>query len=159
LERIFHYDFVPYEECTHVVIINFDELITICRVEEGEVYLNEVDVKTCKTFVNRYLRYYIDDKRVAKAQLFDFQGRIRRITTAKDRGLTQRQVEELRKCYGKGAMEIEKPHWYVILIKEMLRPLYLFLFFSVALWFYELYNIYASIILGTSVFAIGISVY
>ena len=40
----------------------------------------------------------------------------------------------------------------------MVRPLYMFLFFSVALWFYEEYVIYASIILGTSLFAITITV-
>ena len=41
----------------------------------------------------------------------------------------------------------------------MIRPLYLFLFFSVALWFYEEYQIYASIILATSLVAIFITVY
>ena len=41
----------------------------------------------------------------------------------------------------------------------MIRPLYLFLFFSVGLWYYEIYYIYASIILGTSLIAIFITVY
>lgn len=41
----------------------------------------------------------------------------------------------------------------------MIRPLYLFLFFSVALWMYEEYIIYASIILGTSLIAIFLTVY
>lgn len=56
-------------------------------------------------------------------------------------------------------MEIDRPSWYVILGKEIIRPLYLFLFFSTALWFYQNYRIYASIILGTSFIAIAISVY
>jgi cation-transporting ATPase 13A3/4/5 len=41
-----------------------------------------------------------------------------------------------------------------LLVRELLRPLYLFLLFSVGLWFYEKYFYYAGIILFTSSVAI-----
>jgi magnesium-transporting ATPase (P-type) len=41
----------------------------------------------------------------------------------------------------------------------VIRPLYIFLFFSTSLWFYEVYYIYAVIILVTCLSAIGITVY
>lgn len=118
-----------------MVIENFDETLTFCKIEEDDVFFDDTDVKQYKVFLNRYLRYYINDKLVAQAQLFDYNGRIKRITTTKEKGLNERQVEDLRRSYGKGAMEIERPHWYIILVKEATRPLYLFLFFSVALWY------------------------
>jgi cation-transporting ATPase 13A3/4/5 len=51
-------------------------------------------------------------------------------------------------------MVIRQPSALELLIKELLRPLYLFLFFSVGLWFYEMYYYYAGIILFTSSVAI-----
>lgn len=66
-----------------MVIVNFDDTITICEIVEDDVYFDEVEVKRCPVFINRYLRYYINEKRVAQAQLFNFQGRINRITKSK----------------------------------------------------------------------------
>lgn len=37
--------------------------------------------------------------------------------------------------------------------------MYLFLFYSVSLWYYELYYIYATIVLATTIIAIAITVY
>jgi hypothetical protein len=159
LKRIFYYDFVPYAESTHVAIINFDEVMTICKIEEEEIHFSEENSQRMKVFTNRYLKFVINEG-VAEALVFDGKSRIMRITSSKDvNGLNDSEVSKLRNCYGQGAMEIERPTWYFILLNEMIRPLYLFLFFSVALWFYELYNIYASIILGTSLIAIGLTVY
>jgi cation-transporting ATPase 13A2 len=41
----------------------------------------------------------------------------------------------------------------------LVRPLYLFLFFSVALWFSQMYYYFAGIILFTSIVAIGVNLY
>lgn len=55
--------------------------------------------------------------------------------------------------YGPGAMQIEKPTCVTILVKEILRPLYLFLLFSVSYWtFYQRYYYFA----GTLFFISGI---
>jgi cation-transporting P-type ATPase 13A2 len=51
-------------------------------------------------------------------------------------------------------MVIRQPSALELLVRELLRPLYLFLFFSVALWLYEEYYYYAGIILFTSSVAI-----
>lgn len=44
-------------------------------------------------------------------------------------------------------------------MKELVRPLYLFLFFSTSLWIYEEYYIYTFIVLATALFAIAVTVY
>ena len=49
--------------------------------------------------------------------------------------------------------------WYELLIKEVFRPLYMFLFFSTSLWIYEEYYVYTFIVLATCLVAIGITVY
>lgn len=47
----------------------------------------------------------------------------------------------------------------VLLVREVLQPFYLFILYSVILWFYEVYIYYASIICATSIVSIGINLY
>ena len=60
----------------------------------------------------------------------------------------------MRSSYGLGTMVIEQPTKVQILVKEITRPLYMFVFFSVALWLYQKYYYYAGIILLTTIVAI-----
>lgn len=108
---------MDFEEATHLIIINFDYQITICEILEEDVYFDEIEFKKCQVFVNRYLRYFINEKRVAQAQLFAYDNRLNRIMNIKEKGLNSTQVDKLRKCYGKGAMEIDRPSWYIILVR------------------------------------------
>lgn len=91
-------------------------------------------------------------------QLFDSAARMARVVRGDRQGLSDNQVEKLRESYGKGTMEIDQVQWYEILGKELLRPLYLFLFFSTSLWIYEEYEVYSFIVLGTCCLAIAATV-
>ena len=71
-------------------------------------------------------------------------------------GLRGDEAEEMLKSFGPGAMILpEQPIW-ILFVKEVMRPLYLFIIFSTTLWFYQLYVYYAGIIVFTA--AIGIIV-
>ena len=62
----------------------------------------------------------------------------------------------MQKSFGPGAMILpEQPVW-LLFVKQIMRPLYLFIVFSTTLWFYQLYIYYAAIIVFTA--AIGIVV-
>ena len=63
-------------------IINYDEEITICELFEENVFFDETNAKKCHYFVNRYMRYVIDEKKVVRTQLFDTKARLHRITTS-----------------------------------------------------------------------------
>ena len=56
-------------------------------------------------------------------------------------------------------MVIERPNIFVLFAREVFRPLYLFIVFSVSLWYYEKYIYYASVIAGTSILSIAINLY
>ncbi len=56
-------------------------------------------------------------------------------------------------------MEIDRPNILVLFAREVFRPLYLFIVFSVTLWLYEEYTYYACVIFGTSAISIGINLY
>ena len=48
------------------------------------------------------------------------------------------------------------PIW-LLFVKEIMRPLYLFIVFSTTLWFYELYYYYSAIIVLTASIGIGVN--
>lgn len=56
-------------------------------------------------------------------------------------------------------MELPRPSCPVLFVREVLQPFYLFIVYSVILWYYENYIYYASIILLTSVVSIAINLY
>lgn len=51
-------------------------------------------------------------------------------------------------------MQIERPTIGILFLREVVRPLYFFILFSIILWLHEYYYIYCTIIFLTS--AIGI---
>lgn len=56
-------------------------------------------------------------------------------------------------------MVIDRPNIFVLFVREVFRPLYLFIVFSVSLWTYEMYYYYAGVIFVTSAISIGINLY
>lgn len=56
-------------------------------------------------------------------------------------------------------MIIERPNILVLFGREVFRPLYLFIVFSISLWTYEEYYYYAGVIFVTSAVSIGINLY
>ncbi len=60
----------------------------------------------------------------------------------------------LIESYGPGVMIIDMPSVPMLFFQEVMRPLYLFILFSVGLWIYEKYYYYSGVIFVTA--AIGI---
>jgi hypothetical protein len=56
-------------------------------------------------------------------------------------------------------MELPRPSCAILAVREVLQPFYIFILYSVILWYCELYIYYASIILATSLTSIGINLY
>lgn len=90
-------------------------------------------------FVNRYMTYIVDDNKVVRVSMFQYRERIASIfkSDKPEKGLTQCQAFELKNTYGPGTMAIERPHCVDITVNEVLRPLYLFLIFSVSYWTWD----------------------
>ena len=84
---------------------------------EDTVFLSESEHIKCPIFTNRYMKYTIADGKSVRAQLFDSKTRARNVMTSEHKGLNAEQVEELRRCYGKGTMIIEQPSALVLLAR------------------------------------------
>jgi hypothetical protein len=162
LERFLYYDYCSLEEATHFYILNYDEQHTIAKKEVGPIYFTDIDSEVCTYFVNRFMKYYYDiHEQVFKAINFNSIPRIRNLLNEKIQvfGYDSETVVGLRECYGNCAMELPRPSCPELFIREVLQPFYLFIIYSVILWYYEKYVYYASIILVTSVVSIGINLY
>lgn len=73
---------------------------------------------------------------VIKAIEFQYRNRLIDIMKKPDQGFVHEEVQKMRACYGIGTMEIEQPNILVLFGREVFRPLYLFIVFSVTLWYY-----------------------
>lgn len=63
------------------------------------------------------MKYTIADGKSVRAQLFDAKKRTRNVMSSEHKGLIASQIEELRRCYGKGTMIIEQPSPLIMLAK------------------------------------------
>ena len=66
-------------------------------------------------------------------------------------------IEDRRQKYGPCVINVPVKGWLELLIIEVLNPFYIFQLFSVALWMWDDYRIYASAILFTSIVSAAIS--
>ena len=108
-------------------------------------------------FKNRYLTYIVNGDTV-EATKFDFVARANELMNhsvpEKKSYFTETDVPNLQQSYGLGVMQIDTPSIPKLFLQEIMRPLYLFIIFSVVLWYNQEYAYYASVIAGTSVVGI-----
>ena len=112
-------------------------------------------------FVNRFLKYYYDTQNNWFTPVtYDYIPRLHQlVNTDKVFGYTAEEVSTLRACYGEGAMVIPTPSCPLLFVREILQPFFIFIIYSVILWFYELYFYYAGMITLTSAVSIGINLW
>ncbi|KAL2098002.1 hypothetical protein ACEWY4_007209 [Coilia grayii] len=74
-------------------------------------------------------------------------------------GLSRPQQEYRKLFFGENEIAVRVPSLFMLLIKEVLNPFYIFQLFSVILWSAEEYYYYAAAIVFMSVISIAISLY
>lgn len=121
------------------------------------VQINEPKHEKYATFEYRLFKYYYDPVRQRflpiRFSLNEFSNY--QIHENYGRGLQDEQVyKEKRSLYGANSTEVPEKPITRILMDEILSPFYLFQIFSCVLWYYDEYQIYASVILGTTVVSI-----
>lgn len=174
------YTKVPIENATDVLVFCQDETFDLMpvQVEKFSIQTNNSIVaspnnnnnhdnnlkfalqekkSTYKTFDYRLFKYYYDPTlkkflpiRFTLQNLTNYQ-----IHEVHGRGLKdENRYEEKKALYGLNSTEVPEKPIMQILIDEILSPFYLFQIFSCILWFYDDYQIYAAVILGTTVVSI-----
>ncbi|CAN9515694.1 unnamed protein product [Ophioblennius macclurei] len=75
------------------------------------------------------------------------------------KGLTPLEQSLRKSLYGANVIDVPVKSYMKLLVEEVLNPFYVFQVFSVILWAFDNYLIYASIIVFISFISIGISLY
>jgi cation-transporting ATPase 13A3/4/5 len=114
-----------------------------------------------KVFQFRLYDYYIDGQMKI---IVGIQNNFHKMTNKQikqefSEGLLNTEIEQLIKQYGENKTEVPKKGIIKILMEEIISPFYIFQFCSCALWFMDDYTLYASVILGTSLIGIIVTLY
>lgn len=113
-------------------------------------------------FVNRYMTYVIDEHGIVRVSMYDYRDRIAQLIRSRkeERGLSDCQAYELKCSYGPGTMMVERPTCSDLTINSILRPLYLFLLFSVSYWTWAIkYFYFAGVLFFISFSGLAINIY
>ena len=73
-------------------------------------------------------------------------------------GLSPREVEEAERQYGLNAIKIQVLPIYRLVFKEVANPFYLFQLYTVVVWMAQEYWDYASLVIVTTLIAVGFAV-
>ena len=110
-------------------------------------------------FEYRYFKYfYLSLKDNFEALSYYIKTTQKNILENFSKGLTSNEVLFMQKIFGKCDIEIEIDSWGKILIDELLDPYYLFLLYSLIIWFCLRSYIYSPIIIGLEAICFFLSV-
>ncbi|KAL4480550.1 hypothetical protein ABPG72_022305 [Tetrahymena utriculariae] len=113
-----------------------------------------------KMFMYRYYRYAFYEE---LNQIMPLSDQVSQFTNKQliyqfEGGLNEGQVVETIKKNGLNQTDIPERSAFRIIIDEILSPFYIFQIFSISLWYFDEYRIYASVILFSSVISICLEV-
>ncbi len=139
LKRFFYFDYVEDpSKASHFWILNYDDQVAIQEKKNFTYYETEDKPLDTIGFKNRYVKYYVDRSGTVKPVLYDVDSKIMQVIKEQQRsgykGISFNTASDLTQCYGVGAMVLEKPSLFNLLIDEVLRPMFLFIIFSIIVW-------------------------
>ena len=113
-----------------------------------------------QTFMFRYERFYLHPERLQWLPVrFPCLLSYRDIHNEFAKGIRQPEIVQARiDLYGRSIIDVPIPPVGSILVNQVLNPFFLFQAFSISLWLYEEYRLYAFIILVMTIFSIAIAV-
>lgn len=137
--RWLYYSFSPMDQATHFFILNYDKKYTIVSKKIGPLALSDRQQINAIYFVNRYLKYYFNPNLYAfQALTFNYIPRLTDYFRQQNSisGYDNQLAYGLHQTYGYCVMELPRPGCFKLLILEVLQPFYLFIVYSVILWYY-----------------------
>lgn len=157
--------------CSHVFVLGDDgkvELIGVevktvppCAFGPGALHpLYAYKVSFTQTFQFRFERYYLHPDRLQWLPIrFPCLISHRDIHNEFAKGIRSPEVVQARmEVYGRSVIDVPVPPVGSILVNEVLNPFFMFQAFSIALWLFEQYRLYAVIILVMTIFSVTVAV-
>lgn len=90
---------------------------------------------------------------------FDVEKKFTELLALADKPLTQKQRDFARVLYGPGEIIVPSANVFLLFIDELLNPFYIFQIFSLGIWYWEAYTLFAIVLSVLSAFSILSSVY
>lgn len=117
-------------------------------------------VASKQTFLFRFERFYLHPERLQWLPVrFPCLLSYRAIHNEFAKGIRQPEIVQARiDLYGRSLIDVPIPPIESILVNEVLNPFFLFQDFSISLWLYEEYRLYAFIILIMTLISVSIAV-
>uniref|UniRef100_A0A915Q6N6 Cation-transporting P-type ATPase N-terminal domain-containing protein n=1 Tax=Setaria digitata TaxID=48799 RepID=A0A915Q6N6_9BILA len=119
------------------------------------------DVSSLRYFTFKKLihLWYPDENQFISIDSLDIDIDFHRFHSMAEKGLNSADVAKRLAVYGKNLISVKFKPLHVLLFREVLSPFYIFQLFSVAVWFSDNYEIYASVIVAMSLFSISMDLY
>ncbi|XP_050530519.1 polyamine-transporting ATPase 13A3-like isoform X2 [Daktulosphaira vitifoliae] len=151
----------PLSTADCILVNDMNNYNNIYEIKTSVIKCMKGEQKVVKHFEHQLLKYIWDDRENVFKLL---QGLDNGTTTLsklldKSHGLTTEEHESQLELFGKNEIVIEVPSYWKLFIVEVLNPFYVFQIFSIGLWFFDEYEIYAVCVLVSSAFSIGTSLY
>jgi len=138
-------------ECNHVIVHGADGSTEIVKITWESTTNSKF-----MCFKYRLFKYYYERNQESfipaqfELDRFTFQ----QLKTEFSQGLTQQAVLDNQRFYEKNLTEVPRQPWYILLVKEVLSPFYIFQVFSFVVWILDAYVSYSIIVFILSGIAI-----
>ena len=90
---------------------------------------------------------------------FDVEKKFTELLALADKPLTQKQRDFARVLYGPGEIIVPSANVFLLFLDELLNPFYIFQIFSLGIWYWEGYTLFAIVLSVLSAFSILSSVW
>ena len=172
LKLAFIYSHVPLSKATFVAIYGTDGAMYIIPLEKrnlpniSESFLfTEYSSNIPRTqvlifFTFKLFKYLynpsLDVFIALKTEISTTYNKVHRLCT---QGLTPQEIDYQRTIHGLCDLQIDVSSFWKLLLLEFTDPFYIFQVFSVILWMFNNYQVYASLIIVTTVISLLVSTY
>ncbi|XP_050438622.1 polyamine-transporting ATPase 13A3-like isoform X2 [Adelges cooleyi] len=151
----------PLSTADCILVNDANDCNKIYEIKTSVIKCFKGEPKTVRHFKHQLLKYIWDDRENVFRLL---QGLDNGTTTLSEllekcHGLTAEEHASQLELFGKNEIIVEVPSYWKLFFVEVLNPFYVFQIFSIGLWFFDDYEIYAVCVLVSSAFSIGTSLY
>ncbi|XP_050298965.1 polyamine-transporting ATPase 13A3-like isoform X3 [Anthonomus grandis grandis] len=143
-------------EADILLVQDSHENYSITKILTIEIYLQDILISdTVKYFFHQHTRYVWIPETYSFGTLNELLWAQKSCNEYLDdlEGLTDAEYNKMFKLYGPNKIEVEVKSYWKLFLEEIFNPFYLFQAFSIALWYFDDYIVYANCVIVLTTFS------
>ncbi|XP_050298964.1 polyamine-transporting ATPase 13A3-like isoform X2 [Anthonomus grandis grandis] len=147
---------IPIHEADILLVQDSHENYSITKILTIEIYLQDILISdTVKYFFHQHTRYVWIPETYSFGTLNELLWAQKSCNEYLDdlEGLTDAEYNKMFKLYGPNKIEVEVKSYWKLFLEEIFNPFYLFQAFSIALWYFDDYIVYANCVIVLTTFS------